>query len=242
MTEYFISAILILFDGGSVVDYLNKVKIFLDANPNEVLTFIFTNPELVSVSDVWKPAFDASGITPLAFVPPSRLMKRNEWPTLGELIETGKRVVVFLDKGADDTAGRIVDFILPEFDMIEGHKIWEDPYSSTDRSFPCSVDRINGSLSTDDHGNMINHNLNTNIIPIGNGVLISDRFDAPTTNGLESILAHANRCAPYAGGRAPNFVLLDYVNVGDGREAVDRLNGFQVEGRYRSIQARFYKE
>ena len=51
----------ILFDGGLVADYLKKVKSFLDANPNEVITLLFTNPEDVSIQDVWKPAFDDSG-------------------------------------------------------------------------------------------------------------------------------------------------------------------------------------
>lgn len=45
------------------MDYLKIVKSFLDANPNEVLTLLFTNPEGLSVLDVWKPAFDASGIS-----------------------------------------------------------------------------------------------------------------------------------------------------------------------------------
>lgn len=43
-----------------MVHYLKKVKTFLDANPNEVLTLLFTNPEGLSVEDVWKPAFDNS--------------------------------------------------------------------------------------------------------------------------------------------------------------------------------------
>ncbi|KAF5368279.1 hypothetical protein D9615_010377 [Tricholomella constricta] len=210
-----------LFDGGTVENYLKKVKAFLDANPNEVLTFIFTNPERVSIPNAWKPAFDNSGITPLTYVPPSRPVKRNDWPTLGQLIDQGKRVIVFLDEGADGSAGGVVDFILPQFDMV-----WEDPFSSTDKNFPCRVDRIRGPLSTDEHLNMINHNLNTNIIPIGDGVLISNRIDAPTTNGVNSILAHANGCAPFASNRAPNYVLLDWVNVGQGPAAVARLNGF----------------
>lgn len=53
----------LLFDGGTVVNYLKTVKAFLDANPNEVLTLLFTNPEGQSVSTVWKPAFDAAGRT-----------------------------------------------------------------------------------------------------------------------------------------------------------------------------------
>lgn len=40
------------------------------------------------------------------------------------------------------------------------------------------------------------------------------------------ILADANGCAPLAGGVAPNFVMLDFVNIGAGLQAVDELNGF----------------
>ncbi|KAL0573224.1 hypothetical protein V5O48_008728 [Marasmius crinis-equi] len=165
----------ILFDGGLVSDYLKLVKSFLDANPNEVITLLFTNPEGVSIADVWKPAFDTAGITPLAYVPPHQPMARSEWPTLGELIDSGKRVVVFLDAGAD-TGG--VDFILPEFTMI-----WEPPFSSTDPSFPCRVDRTAGPLSAADHMYMLNHNLNLEVV---DGVLISDRPEAPTTNSVNS--------------------------------------------------------
>lgn len=58
------------------------------------------------------------GITPLAFVPPSRTMKRNDWPTLAELLNANTRVIVFIDEGADGSAGSMVDFILPEFQMV----------------------------------------------------------------------------------------------------------------------------
>ena len=67
-----------LFDGGSVEDYLKKVHDFLTANPNEVLTLIFTNPEGASLKDLWDPPFQASGIADLAFVPPHLPMKQSE--------------------------------------------------------------------------------------------------------------------------------------------------------------------
>jgi hypothetical protein len=204
----------ILFDGGLVSDYLKTVKTFLDANPNEVLTFIFTNPEGVSVKDVWKPAFDAAGITDMAYVPPSSPVKRGDWPTLGKMIDSGKRVVVFLDSGADQSQ---VPFILPEFQMV-----WETPFSRTDDSFPCAVDRIAGPLSTQDHMYMINHSLNVDIF----GAIIPDRVSASKTNGVSSIMAEANGCKSLGGGKNPNFVLLDWVNVGQGAQAVDKLNGF----------------
>ncbi|KAK7448061.1 hypothetical protein VKT23_013817 [Stygiomarasmius scandens] len=206
-----------LFDGGTVEDYLKTVKTFLDENPNEVLTLLFTNPESQSVKDVWKPAFDNSGITPLAFVPPSVPVKQSEWPTLGEMIDSGKRVVVFLDAGADTSQ---VNFILPEFEMI-----WETPFSVTDDTFPCSVDRVSGPLAVEDHTYMINHSLNKNILPIGDGVIVSDPLDASTTNAVDSIMANVAGCTPLGANRNPQFVLLDFVDVGEGLKAVNLLNG-----------------
>ena len=68
----------LIFDGGSVVDYLKTVNTFLTDNHNEVLTLIFTNPEGVSLKDVWDPAFQESGVANLAFVPPQLPMKQSE--------------------------------------------------------------------------------------------------------------------------------------------------------------------
>lgn len=136
-----------------MVDYFKIVKQFLDKNPNEVLTLILTNPERRSIPGEWKPAFDAAGsgqstsflsqadrftkgLTPMAYVPPNRSMKASEWPTLGQMIESGKRVVVFLDYGADGSDGGVVDFILPEFDMVSptntSTRLVRLTYSSTD--------------------------------------------------------------------------------------------------------------
>jgi len=45
-------------------------------------------------------------------------MKRSDWPNLGQLIDSNKRIIVFLDEGADGRDGGIVDFILPQFQMV----------------------------------------------------------------------------------------------------------------------------
>ncbi|KAL7281152.1 PLC-like phosphodiesterase [Trametes coccinea BRFM310] len=206
----------LLFDGGTVEDYLKKVHDFLTANPNEVLTLLFTNPDGASLPDLWDPAFQASGVADFAYVPPQIPVKQSDWPTLGEMIDSGKRVVVFLDAGAD--TDRSVPYILPEFPMI-----WETPFSVTDPNFPCSVDRISGPLSTEDHMYMINHSLNKNLLDTG--IIVSDPKDAPTTNSVDSITKNAAGCEQFAAGRAPNFVLLDFVNLGNGLDAVNQLNG-----------------
>jgi hypothetical protein len=204
----------LLFDGGTVVDYLTTVKTWLDANPNEVLTLLFTNSDGLSVADVWAPAFVSAGVDSYIYVPPTNPLPRSEWPTLGDLIDSGKRVITFMD--AFGTDGTSVDYILSEFTML-----WEPPFDSTDPTFPCSVNRTSGPLSTEDHLNMLNHNLDVDVL----GILISDPENAATTNGVASIIADANGCAPLAGGVAPNFVMLDFVNIGEGLQAVDQLNG-----------------
>ena len=68
----------LLFDGGTVEAYLEKVNTFLKANPNEVLTLIFTNPEGASLSGLWDPAFQQSGVASFAYVPPSIPVKQSD--------------------------------------------------------------------------------------------------------------------------------------------------------------------
>jgi len=207
-----------LFDGGTVKNYFQKVKHFLDRHPNEVLTIIIANPENVQ-ADVWQPIFESTGLADIAYVPPQTPMSREEWPTLKEMLDSTKRVVVFMDKGAENGT---VPYLLQQFTMM-----WEDEYDPTDSEFPCKVDRTAGSLSPSQQLNLMNHNLNVNIIPIGRGVRIPDRLVSPRTNSIYSIMAHANHCAPLAGDRFPNFVLLDFVNIGQVTTAVAHLNGFQ---------------
>lgn len=134
----------------------------MDSNPSEVFTFLFTNPEGVSLTDVWDPLFQQSGLADLAYIPPNLPMKASDWPTLGSMIDSGKRLVVFskcchslhlflwtnllpiriVDYGANPSE---VPYILPEFDNI-----WEPPFDSTDPTFPCKVDRISGPLSSEE--------------------------------------------------------------------------------------------
>jgi hypothetical protein len=211
----------ILFDGGTVEDYLKKVKAFMDANPREVVTLIFTNPENLSVEKVWKPVFNSSGIEPLAYIPIQPIMSRDDWPTLGEMITSGKRLVVFLDKGADSRVHPEKEYILPQFKMM-----WEDPFDPTSPTFPCTVDRTSGPLLPTQQLHLINHNLNVNIFPIGRGLRLPARLSSGTTNSVESIVKHAGGCGEVMEDKAPNFVMLDFVNVGEGVRAVERLNGF----------------
>ncbi|ETW82584.1 hypothetical protein HETIRDRAFT_108840 [Heterobasidion irregulare TC 32-1] len=154
----------------------------LQAQAHENLSVLTASSIFVirSLSTVWEPAFNASGVADLAYVPLHVPLTQNEWPTLGQTVDSGKRVVVFMDFGAESDE---VDFILPEFEMV-----WETPFSVTDASFPCSVNRIKGPLSTEEHMYMINYSLNIDIFV----AFLSDPAQASKTNGVTFILAHAS--------------------------------------------------
>lgn len=100
----------------TLLAYLEHVTSFLDENTNEVLTLLFTNPEGLSFPDVWAPVFESSGASSYAYVPPQNPMPRSLWPTLGEMIASGKRLVVFIDYVGSDN--ETVDYLLPEFGMV----------------------------------------------------------------------------------------------------------------------------
>ena len=99
-------------------DYLKNIKGWLDSHPDEVLTLLFTNRGGDSPRGIWHQAFDDSGIAPLAYIPSTQFSEQSRWPTLGQMIESGKRVVVFVDHGADWYGS--ANYILPESQTVSG--------------------------------------------------------------------------------------------------------------------------
>ena len=83
-----------LEDGGAVVDYLSTVKSWLDANTDQVVTILLTNGDNLPVS-TFGDAMVSSGIADYAYAPGQNLAL-DEWPTLGEFINSGKRLIFFL--------------------------------------------------------------------------------------------------------------------------------------------------
>ncbi|KAJ5573438.1 uncharacterized protein N7459_007865 [Penicillium hispanicum] len=217
----------LLEDAGTLESYLSTVKDWLDANPNEVVTLLLTNGDSVSITE-FGDTFSSAGITDYAFVPSSNPLSIGSWPTLGDLISSGKRLVVFLvsqtlttifprvDYGADTSK---VDYILDEFDYY-----FETPYDVTDSSFSnCSIDRPAGASAS---GRMyiVNHFLDVDIL----GADVPDRDAASKTNavsGTGSIGAQAAECEALY-DRAPNAVLADFVDQGDVIGAQNQMNGF----------------
>ncbi|KAI1200841.1 PLC-like phosphodiesterase [Nemania serpens] len=199
-----------LLDAGPLQDYLGTVKTWVDGHPNDVVTLLITNGDAIDINK-FGDAFRAVGLDSYAFTPSSQL-GLNDWPTLGDLISSGNRVIVFMDYNSD--TGK-VPYILDEFAYYI-----ETPFDPLeDELSGCNVDRPAGA-SSDGRLILANHNQNYEIF----GIDLPDLVNAGDTNSVASITAQTNTCRDQH-GRVPNVVLLDYVVIGEVIDAQNQLNG-----------------
>lgn len=93
-----------LEDAGPLEAYLSGVKAFLDANPREVVTLLITNQD-GQPGAAFDAVFRASGIQGYGFAPGANLTL-DQWPTLGQMIDNGQRLVVFMGAWAFSRSSR----------------------------------------------------------------------------------------------------------------------------------------
>ncbi|POS75405.1 hypothetical protein DHEL01_v206197 [Diaporthe helianthi] len=197
-------------DQGSLTEYLEPIKTFMDANPNEVVSLLLTNGDDIPVSR-FADVFAAVGLEQYAFTP-SGALSLDQWPTLQTMIDDGTRLVIWMDYNSDTAA---TPYILDEFAYY-----FETSYEVTDDAFPsCAIDRPSAA-NADGRMGLVNHMLHVDIF----GIQIPDLINANKTNSLSSIDAQAGICEGLY-GRTPNVILLDYVNLGDAMGAQAALNG-----------------
>ncbi|KAI9857599.1 MAG: hypothetical protein M1813_008191 [Trichoglossum hirsutum] len=198
-------------DAGPISDYLSNVTKWLQANPNEVVTILMGNSDGQPPTS-FQEHIKKAGLEPFAYVPPKIPMGLNDWPTLSSMISSGKRAVIFLDYGADQGS---VPYILDQFSQL-----WETPFSPTNRSFPCEPDRPPGLKSDQASARMYmaNHNLNVEIKVDKLDVLLPAVAELTFMNGADgagSLGEMQNTCLT-RWNRAPNFLLVDYYDIGGG--------------------------
>ena len=154
-----------LLDAGTAQDYFTDVTRWVRQHPYDVITLLIGNSDLIGVGNYTTPLVD-SGLSRYAYIPPVVPMDISSWPTLEEMILTQKRVVIFMDYNANQTK---VPYILDEFSQM-----WETPFSPTNQSFPCTVDRPPDLAPKDANARMYmaNHNLNTQISLAGISLLV----------------------------------------------------------------------
>ncbi|GAA5869989.1 hypothetical protein JCM8547_001434 [Rhodosporidiobolus lusitaniae] len=208
----------LLLDAGTFTSYLTTVKNWLDANQDEVITILMVNSDGIAPS-VWAQSYNDSGLSQYVYTPSSVPIAYDDWPTYGDLIGDGTRVVSFLAQNADISE---VPYLLDEFTNV-----WETPYDETNTDFPCTVDRVTGS--SDDKMYLVNHYLDVNTTLFGQTIPVPATSELEKTNaatGDTSLGEQAATCLAEH-GYYPTFTLVDYYDVGNGSvfEYAANLNG-----------------
>jgi hypothetical protein len=179
-------------------DLLDDIKTFLDANPNEVMSIIF---ECAITAAQMNAVFDAAGLLPYVHAQP----QGNPWPTLGDMITTNKRLVVFTDVN-DGQA-------YPWY-----HYVWdfavETHFTANSRSdFSCDFNRGDSTQNLF----ILNHFVTQQTL--GYGLIDS----AAAVNANPYLIDRAMNCWA-ATGKRPNFLTVDFYEQGDVMAAKDALN------------------
>lgn len=191
-----------LLDGGTLEAWLGQVKSWAEANPTEVLSLLLVNQENISPSK-FATAFNSSGVTPLVYQPSGKMSSKEQWPTLGSMIDSRARIVTYLSAGADES----VPWLQSEFDTM-----WETPYDQTSTPLNCSIDRKGAGTTTNGQMYLVNNYKDQSIA----GLLAPDKSSAVSINSETSVKQTADSCAAGAGhGAYPNFILIDFVGEGN---------------------------
>ncbi len=183
------------FGAQPLVEGLTEITTFLDANPDEVVTLIIQDgitPEDTAA------AFDRADLTRYAHAHRAG----QPWPTLGELIDAGERLVVFAE-----AEGPPPDWYANAFDAMQ-----ETPFTflSAD-AFSCAENRGDPAASLF----LMNHWIQR---------IAPDRTDAVRINDLDVLVGRAEQCARER-GRTPNYLAVNFFDIGDVVAATDVLNG-----------------
>ncbi|CAE7172344.1 unnamed protein product [Rhizoctonia solani] len=197
----------LLLDGGSLTDYLKKVKTWLDSNPNEVISILIVNIDNQPASS-FAAIYEAASMVDLSYAPATATVAADQWPTLGTLIDSGKRVLTFMDNGADATTA---PYLIDEFSNI-----WETAYNVVENSFPCTLNRTDGTA--EGKMGLSNHFLDKYASVLGVQSLVPDKDSLNQTNGVSGVgsLGQEAQTCLALNGKHQTFFLVDYYNYGEG--------------------------
>lgn len=84
-----------ILDVGTAESYFTDVTTWIERHPYDVVTILIGNSDLVAVGNYTSP-LESSGLSRYAYVPPQVPMNISSWPTLSNMILSGKRAVIFM--------------------------------------------------------------------------------------------------------------------------------------------------
>ena len=202
----------------------------MDKNLHDVVTILLVNSDNASASDL-AAEFETAQIVPYAYTPQSTTTALDTWPTLNDMIVTGKRLVIFV---ADiDTSNSATPYLLNEFTFV-----FENPFDVTSpTNFTCTPDRpasVQGQTSVAIESGrlpLMNHFLD---IEQGLGIQIPDVGNISVTNAntgpVGNLGSAANECTKLY-GKPPTFILVDFFDQGPAISTVDSINRITPVGR-----------
>jgi hypothetical protein len=180
--------------GQAMVD----VREWLQRHPTEVVTF-FVQDEGVTPAQTAH-VLDAAGLLP--YVVAQRWGQ--PWPTLGEMVASGHRLVVLMENHGGGTA---YPYLLQAFQWVQ-----DTPYEyQSAAQFSCA--RLRGEA--DSPLFLVNHWLSN---------AATREQDAAAVNTAVVLGRRVRQCQAER-GRLPNFVAVDFYDLGDVAQVVDELNG-----------------
>jgi hypothetical protein len=189
--------------GESLVDALQEVRAFVDAWPTEVVTLLTESSQITT--DQIASAFQSADLQKYTHAH----ALGEPWPTLGSMLQHGERVVVF-HADQSGTGGATFDWMLDRFAWT-----WETPWDNvTSADFGrCDADRGKKGNSIYVVDNYLED------------LVIETPENAALTNYDPFLVDRVLYCQKTE-ATLPNFVMVNFYEVGDLFHVVDVLNGF----------------
>jgi hypothetical protein len=179
----------------SLIDMFTEFRIFLEANPDEVIVIIIQ--DAITPQDT-ETAFKETGL--IDYVYTQQL--DSTWPTLDELIERNQRVIVMVEEESPPPA-----WYMNAWDYAQ-----ENPYLMKNLDdFSCTPNRGD----TENPLFLLNHWIDR---------VSPSRVDAARVNNYEFLITQARKCESER-GLLPNLIAVNFYSIGDLMVVVDELNG-----------------
>ncbi|KAI9271451.1 PLC-like phosphodiesterase [Sporodiniella umbellata] len=205
-----------VLDAGPASDTLDQIAFWLESNTREVVTIMWNNLYNIDASDIAR-SYEASSILPYVFIH----KEGDPWPTLHEMIQSGKRVVNFIDSKPNE-----VDY---PWLMYQFARVFETPYENTKaENFNCNIDRVASDVNPSDLMYVMNHFLYGVIDIAAFKIQIPMRNRAETING-QLLIDHTNNCT-LVHAKKPSFIEVDFYTVGEALQLTAELNNAEFLG------------
>ena len=189
---------------------LSDVRAWLDTHPDEVLSVFIEDH--VDAADIGA-AVESAGLSDYVYT----MTKGAPFPTLGEMIRSGRRLVVMLETG--DGRPRY-PWLVNGFEFVQ-----ETPYSfRTEESFNCDPNRGRARRTAPADQSLV-------------GRIHRPRLNAKQVNTADVLGTRAEQCRKEHDLQPRHFVAVNYADIGDLIAVVNQLNGVAGRQRQRSFPA-----